>query len=287
MRKFLLVLIITGLSILLMSCSPEKTPKQITKQTAEQKDEDLSKDQMEGNSFNYTHILALQNSLDELQQKYQEQSETFDKDAWQSFLTEWKINLSQTKQTLTEEKSITKAKKALTQLESLPEKATKNLEKPQKTKETTKQNDDSLNSTLQNIESLLTKAKAQGKVKLTKEAKENTTKALKGNIQFAEEENLDAYMSSLSSHFQSDEETKRIMMDLFANFTIDYTIKNIHFKESYVNAVVVEIEQQTNVIDTPPGLNAKNSVAVIRHTLVKEKNDYKFYATEIIEQTFN
>lgn len=103
---------------------------------------------------------------------------------------------------------------------------------------------------------------------------------LESNIQALENEHVEDYMASV--YVVEDqiikEETKKMVIDIFATFDLAYEINDLEFLSISKQEVKIRVTQTTTLIK---GENFRNNEAVLIHTLKRQKDQWKFSETEV------
>jgi hypothetical protein len=265
--KKLFILLLSTVVLALGACSSTST--QLKAKEVKKSIEEL--DQEKGLVFDYRQYSEVKEVVDHLRQSYQGQLANFDEESWKKTYEEAKTSLNDLKKRLSDHHAVTYLQNSVE--ESIVLLETMNTE----LRNTDKKD---LTDSFGEIESLVDKAKKQGTVTITTEITAEVEKVLNDNLNYAMDEDIDGYMSTLVRELQ---DAKQSTLEQFNNFDMEYSIESSKVLEAYENAVIIEVKQKTIFTETPEGMQVTDNVATATHTLIKEDGTYKFYSTEIIK----
>lgn len=113
------------------------------------------------------------------------------------------------------------------------------------------------------------------------EIKEAVKKVLYDNIEYAENEDIEGYMSTILKEGNEElyNNTEAQMVSAFEVFDLDYEIEKVEFEDVTEDKVVVRVVQTTKKVS---GGEFKDNRIEAKHTLVKtEDGTYKFIGSEL------
>ncbi len=117
------------------------------------------------------------------------------------------------------------------------------------------------------------------------EVQAEVEKVINDNLKFAEEEDIDAYMGTLSKEYSGNAEVTASTQVLFDAYDIDYEVIDVKVVESSEEQVTVEVKQKAIATKVEEGYTFQNHIATAVHTLVKEDGQFKFSVTETLEDS--
>lgn len=114
---------------------------------------------------------------------------------------------------------------------------------------------------------------------------EEAIQVVEKNIQAAEEEDIEAYLSTIikSGH----EDTAKELEEFFKSYDLEHTILAISVMDQEEDKMLLEVTQQSvATFVAEDAQEYKDHVAVANHTLVKEDGQWKVAETAMVETYF-
>lgn len=116
-------------------------------------------------------------------------------------------------------------------------------------------------------------------------AVEEAVKVVQKNIQAAQEEDIDAYLSTIVK--KGHKETKKEFKDFFEDYDLEHTIMGITVLEEDKETMLLEVTQQSVATHTAENVDEyKDHIAVANHVLVKEEGKWKISETTMVDNYF-
>lgn len=110
------------------------------------------------------------------------------------------------------------------------------------------------------------------------ELKQIVEKVMEANLKFSEEENLDAYIKTLASEYNT-EESRASIQELFDLFDLDYELVDIEILEISKESAMVKVTQKTIAKQITEGYQFSNHIVSATHNLENENGFFKVKST--------
>lgn len=111
---------------------------------------------------------------------------------------------------------------------------------------------------------------------------EELTTLLFENLEFAQNEDFENYLSTLASEIRENEDNIEQVRSLFENFDLEYEILNFEVLSIEEDHAVVKVVQKTVATYVAEGWEFTDSIVTAQHTFIKEEDGYKFFTTEVL-----
>lgn len=116
------------------------------------------------------------------------------------------------------------------------------------------------------------------------EAAEEAITVIENNLAYAEDENLEGYLSTIAS--VGHENTKDELSAFFEEYDLEHTILSVTVLDQQPDRMLIEVEQQSIATYTAEGAEEyRDHVSVANHTLVLETDEWVISET-IMTETF-
>lgn len=127
------------------------------------------------------------------------------------------------------------------------------------------------------------KEKKEQTKEVVKELSEEETikEVLQLNLDAAESEDLELYLSTLANEAVAVENENHAIQNLFDTYDIDYELVDIEDITIDGNTAKVKMTQSSKALEVAEGYMFNDNVAVATHTLIKEDGKWKIAATEV------
>lgn len=104
------------------------------------------------------------------------------------------------------------------------------------------------------------------------------------NLEYAEDENIDGYLSTISS--SAHDETRQAMEEFFAHHTVTHSLLKFEVIEEHKDEIIAKTEQETKGSSTREDTDYKNHIAEVLHIFRKERDEWKIFESSITNVTF-
>lgn len=105
------------------------------------------------------------------------------------------------------------------------------------------------------------------------------------NLSYVEEKQMEGYLSTIVSSAR--EETEAELAPFFESYNIEHTILGIEVLEQQPNQILLQVEQQSILIDKDPNAEEyRDHIAEANHTLTYENDKWKIAETTITDNFF-
>lgn len=116
-------------------------------------------------------------------------------------------------------------------------------------------------------------------------AAEEAIQVIEKNIQYAKEEDMEGYLSTILS--SAHENTRTELEDFFEEYDIEHTILSIEVIDQKADQMLVRVEQQSVAVHIKEGAEEyRDHVAEANHTLVLEEGEWKIAETTMTDTHF-
>lgn len=116
------------------------------------------------------------------------------------------------------------------------------------------------------------------------ELEEIALAVLEANVKYAETEELDKYLNTLSSE-ANNEETIASIEELFDAFNLDYDLLDVEIQSITHEEATIFVTQKTVATEIVDGYQFKHHIVDATHTLINENGNYKIYTTEVHQES--
>lgn len=117
-----------------------------------------------------------------------------------------------------------------------------------------------------------------------KERVKDARDVLVKNLEFAEEEDIEGYLSTISSN--AHDETRVAMEDFFENHSVTHSLIEFEVVEEKENEIIAKTQQETKGHSNLKDADYKNHVAEVLHIFRKEQDEWKISESSITNVTF-
>lgn len=114
---------------------------------------------------------------------------------------------------------------------------------------------------------------------------EEAIKVIKKNLKSAENEDMEAYRSTIikSAHGDTTEELEKF----FEDYDLEHTVLGVTVLEQEEDTMLLQVTQQSIATDVAEGAEEyKDHIAVANHTLLKEDGQWKIAETTMTDNYF-
>lgn len=107
---------------------------------------------------------------------------------------------------------------------------------------------------------------------------------LEKNLQYAQEENIEGYLSTISTEAHAD--TREAMTIFFDTHTVSHTLLAFEVVEEYENELVVKSRQKTMGADDTGETEYRNHIAEVLHVFEKIEGEWKIIESSVTDINF-
>ncbi|WP_156291390.1 hypothetical protein [Oceanobacillus salinisoli] len=105
---------------------------------------------------------------------------------------------------------------------------------------------------------------------------------VESNLQYAEEEDLEAYVDTLAAGVQEERTTE--IEELFENADVNYEIVGTDVVIESTSTIVLLVEQKAVATDLAEGYEFTDSIAEVQYSLAKEEGEWKVFSKEVMAE---
>lgn len=114
---------------------------------------------------------------------------------------------------------------------------------------------------------------------------QEAVQVIQNNLNFAQEENMEGYLSTLVSSAR--EETEEELAPFFETYDLEHTVLSIEILDQEEKRMLVKTEQQAVMVNSIDGAEQyRDHIAEANHTLIKEDEEWKIEETIMTDTLF-
>lgn len=119
---------------------------------------------------------------------------------------------------------------------------------------------------------------------IDEEAMKEAVKVIEKNLTFAENEDINGYLSTIAKSDQNN--TKSELTAFFRDYDLEHTILSVNVLDQEQTRMLIEVKQQTVLVEAAEGAeDYRDHVSIANHTIIMENNEWKISET-IMTETF-